>query len=93
MYLKADVKTRSGQCLYVILPEVMQLIKERIGPVEGSFSLSKLRKEISQLSGASIGHSATFEGVQRRCVKIPRNLVPKDVLSAIDAGDPFSSIA
>ena len=84
-FVKHDVKSRDGQCLHIILPEVLTFIKQRLGP-KGTFNLTKLRRQISEMPGTSVDHSGSFGGTQRRCVKIPRVLVPNNTLELVDEG-------
>ena len=84
-FVKHDVKSRDGQCLHIILPEVLTFIIQRLGP-KGTFNLTKLRRQISEMPGTSVDHSGSFGGTQRRCVKIPRVLVPNNTLELVDEG-------
>lgn len=85
--MKNDVQTRADKhsCLHVILPELLTFIKQELGP-QGSLNITKLRKAISEMEGTSVDHSGAFGGTQRRCVKIPREKMPNDVLQLIDNG-------
>ncbi|CAB3999359.1 Hypothetical predicted protein [Paramuricea clavata] len=70
--------------LHLILPEVLEIIKKRTDK-HTSFNLTKLRRSISGYSdGTSVDHSGVFGGAQRRCIKIPRSIVDKDLLDLID---------
>ena len=72
--------------LHLILPEVLEIIKKRTDQ-HTSFNLTKLRRSISGYSeGTSVDHSGVFGGTQRRCIKIPRSIVDKDLLDLIDKG-------
>lgn len=63
---------------------MLKVIKDTLGQASASFNQTKLRKSINQLEGSSTEHSGLFNGVQRRCVKIPRKFVPAEVLTQID---------
>ncbi|CAB4045114.1 Hypothetical predicted protein, partial [Paramuricea clavata] len=78
-------------CIHVILPDLLKLIEDRLKPAIVSFNQSKLRKSIGHYDGTSVDHTAIFEGVQRRCVKIPRSIINDDVLQLIDRGKGHST--
>ena len=65
-FVKHDVKSRDGQCLHIILPEVLTFIKQRLGP-KGTFNLPKLRRQIGEMPGTSVDHSGSFGGTQTVC--------------------------
>ena len=72
--------------MHMILPDVLAIVKNRMGDTPASFNLRKLRKSIENCEGTSVDHSGFFEGVQRRCVKIPRSMLDEDLLELIDKG-------
>ena len=85
--MRHKVATRSQEhVIHVILPEVVELLKLKIGP-QASFSVPSLRKALSEQKNTSVNHSGVFDGVQRKCVKIPRDLISKDVMVLIDKGN------
>ena len=75
--------TTNGNAVHLILPEVMEFIKEKTGK---HFNLKKLRKSIEDWDGTSVDHSSVFNGKQRRCVKIPRSILEKELIQLIDRG-------
>ncbi|CAB4011555.1 Hypothetical predicted protein [Paramuricea clavata] len=82
--MKNNVPTRHhGNVMHIILPNLLAIMKRRVGP-RASFNLTKLRKAISEQEGASVDHSSCFGGAQRKCVKIPREVVNNDVIALID---------
>lgn len=84
--MKNNVSTRHhGNVMHIILPKLLAVMKRSVGP-EASFNLTKLRKAISEQEGASVDHSSCFDGAQRKCVKIPRDIVDDDVIALIDKG-------
>ncbi len=51
--MKPKVATRSqGNVIHVILPEIIDLMKQQIGP-QASFSITKLRKALAEHEGTS----------------------------------------
>jgi hypothetical protein len=78
--------TKDGYAMHMILPDVLAIVKNRTGDTPASFNLRKLRKSIENCEGTSVDHSGFFEGVQRRCVKIPRSMLDEDLLELIDKG-------
>ncbi|KXJ11512.1 hypothetical protein AC249_AIPGENE22734 [Exaiptasia diaphana] len=66
--------------------KVLVVIKKHLGH-EGCFNQTKLRKDIVQHKGASIDHSGSFESVQKRCMKIPRDAVALEELNILDKGE------
>jgi hypothetical protein len=84
--MKNNVSTRSdGNVLHIILPSLLKIMNQRIGP-QASFNLTNLRRAIADQEGTSIDHASSFGGSQQRCVKIPRRLVSTDILAIIDKG-------
>ena len=84
--MKHAVKTRrESDALHLILQDVVNIVTTRLGP-QASFNFTKLRKEIAKQRGTSVNHSSVFNGAQRKCVKIPRDIIDKDVIAAIDKG-------
>jgi hypothetical protein len=84
--MKPSVQTRNDDpTIHLVLPEVLSIIKQKLGP-KGCFNLTKLRKDIAEKEATSIDHSGTFQGTQRRCVKVPRKLICEEALNLIDKG-------
>ena len=67
----------------MVLPDVLAILKKRSNNPT-SFHLRKLRKSLEDKDGASVDHSGFFDGVQRRCIKIPRRILDKELLELID---------
>ena len=69
----------------MVLPDVLAILKKRSNNPT-SFHLRKLRKSLEDKDGSSVDHSGFFDGVQRRCIKIPRRILDKELLELIDKG-------
>ena len=75
--------TTNGNAVHLILPEVMEFVKQKTGK---HFNLKKLRKSIEDCEGTSVDHSSIFNGKQHRCVKIPRSILEGELIQLIDRG-------
>ena len=75
--------TTNGNAVHLILPEVMEFVKQKTGK---HFNLKKLRKSIEDCEGTSVDHSSIFNGKQHRCVKIPRSILERELIQLIDRG-------